>query len=1564
MLDINSFATRKSTEEEQRASSTAHDSADGTAAVSPARPGSQNRGQLEAEADEIANRVTSDASGQSSLQNRVAAATGQKLDLQIDSSPAARRQVDAIGAAAFTLRDRVLLGSRAPVAGSRERQHLVAHEMVHVAQQRIGRPMLQADMTHVLNSSVIDASHYSDDEVLEGIQALRLYLVNVEEGSDLATAARDNLSVLVADAFGRGLDFDASGLERVATAHNGGELLSVIDVQAIRARLEIAIDLLQTGVPDEAVEAIQRIRESDQLLPFEAAEDANFLLARADGLISQASFVCSVARSLPDASNQAEGEEGESSPAAQRLADAEQQLRDELRWAVEGLWVEGQTNSFQPLDRASKKYVEALARLISGAVNDALENTPDMEWIDYQSFALSTPVGNGAYIGGHQSAYDALSGAHFVVTSVLEGLVEVAPAVGDPEQSVNYLRDHGEAASKALNRYVALALAFQAAAYSQAVIVTVSHHGATNRDDAFLSIDLALVAKDASELASSDDPSARRIGSLEASYERYKTSAEERFDHLATQHMIITWAGHIVTTILGIRLMNAAIAGLTTVVGRLGLAAARLAGGSEMALGIARGATGATAFLGGTAVFTGYNTLLQAGRSDLPTPTASSIGTQYALDVATFGSLKLAGALVGWRYAAAGRELTPLAVHGTTFVTLMAWSQGMTVYQHWGEDTDQVVSAMASSGAKTAVDLVAIHFGLQFLNTPAVPRNPAATGAELAPTIRAEWESFRTRSRETGERLRRAMEARQRDYGEVVETVGQARSLLREGSDIIRRLHEAGEIPADVATTVREGFAQQGRALESLRLALALRVRGVGEGLLTYRGEAATMEHLLWRLTRDGVLTEVVAAENGAFTARSAEGQTVRIYPEGGRTPAEASTVDPAAEAIALAAPTVSPALRLRAGEHLSGASESAALARITTRLDQAVDAPAVVEFLARPSVGRVMAQSDSAYSVSLIRLMMTDLAVYRGIANIEPATLQRWWHSGYEGSSPRNGRNFVNFLEGMQGFKGDLTVTNAAHARSLAESHRAATSEVGHLTPRPLVQNTGPSVSAVGSSSRASYSTIELIRAELHRMGHTSRMEHITVENETYVVQRSGTGPSGAWRFRGGTLIETIPIETRLREIRREVQRAETHARADRGRAVGILAGVASQVESMRFLTHSRDSALANERSLLLRADPLRFGSASLDPVHTVMTRSEGARAGRVEVVARASQMRVETGVGRATPELRRAVEAVEVVRGRRPNSRSTEQYLESFEGEIASAHAAMDALAEAAVARTRRRLTAQGYAAATADISLTPVRIGEALEATRGMQGFGTAQVRGLLLAAEAGIDTARVLSTARSAAERNRVLDTYGRLSDAGVEGTSAVLESMVRGQNAWRGGVWQFDFVRYRLSDISQVARFEATEIDAGSSSLRIYDIVLRDGRRLEMKDWTNFFEGSMRSQWRRDVRINTEGLTDPWGLLRMQWIFRGLGPTIEGVGTPQAKVDYLRGMMRAELEGVLEAEGVPPGPFMRVFDSHPRPVELIEIDTAFEAEPSIGVLTRRAAPQPEPIPVPPSSARNR
>jgi hypothetical protein len=334
--------------------------------------------------------------------------------------------------------------------------------------------------------------------------------------------------------------------------------------------------------------------------------------------------------------------------------------------------------------------------------------------------------------------------------------------------------------------------------------------------------------------------------------------------------------------------------------------------------------------------------------------------------------------------------------------------------------------------------------------------------------------------------------------------------------------------------------------------------------------------------------------------------------------------------------------------------------------------------------------------------------------------------------------------------------------------------------------------------------------------------------------------------------------------------------------------------------------------------------------------------------------------GSARARPmtndELRQRINAQNAVLGiqsRRPGLIQTEKGLAGQEAEVTAAEKAagpeLDRLADLAFSRHKQRLEKAGLSfdrVRTGALSkLTDRQIGEALAEVPGAQGLNEAQLRGILFAAYGEgaadiIDIRRLMDMAGSAAERNAVLEWFAKLMDQSIPGTREVLQTMTTTRNNWRGGLHVLDFAVNGTGG-TRVIAFEfpeaISEINGESEieRLRIYDIILSDGTRIQCKNWRRWF--SVRSQFQRDVRIQTDNFASPTRLQRIRWIFRGPSPK------PASEI---RAIMRDALEDLMTQEKLSDDRRAALRDAFNSHTDLVTewSGTSFSSVPAVPVVT--------------------
>lgn len=326
---------------------------------------------------------------------------------------------------------------------------------------------------------------------------------------------------------------------------------------------------------------------------------------------------------------------------------------------------------------------------------------------------------------------------------------------------------------------------------------------------------------------------------------------------------------------------------------------------------------------------------------------------------------------------------------------------------------------------------------------------------------------------------------------------------------------------------------------------------------------------------------------------------------------------------------------------------------------------------------------------------------------------------------------------------------------------------------------------------------------------------------------------------------------------------------------------------------------------------------------------------------------------------------EHIEAIRDRarfRPDQRSRPDAIEEARVLVERAEQVAErqaqVLAERALRNFRRRSggrTLLEEARTNELASMTDREVGEALHAFSYRSTLGgrsvavgslrgelsTAQVRGILFAARDGIDLARLRgrSSQFSAQERGVVLEAYAQFAEGRVEGRQRMLEEMIQQNSKFDGGRYVMDLI---LNEIG-LERVRGVEVDGTG---RRYDIVLNDGRHVEVKNWRGWFGRSLGRQFVNDLIASTDNFSNPEGIRAIEIIFRPPAPM---------EIGAIRRFLRRQMLNAMRRAG----------RSHPS--LMWQMNNAFDAHANLvreGNITRSGRHRPEiaePAPPPPIAA---
>jgi hypothetical protein len=357
-----------------------------------------------------------------------------------------------------------------------------------------------------------------------------------------------------------------------------------------------------------------------------------------------------------------------------------------------------------------------------------------------------------------------------------------------------------------------------------------------------------------------------------------------------------------------------------------------------------------------------------------------------------------------------------------------------------------------------------------------------------------------------------------------------------------------------------------------------------------------------------------------------------------------------------------------------------------------------------------------------------------------------------------------------------------------------------------------------------------------------------------------------------------------------------------------------------------------------------------------------------------------VQTGLEARQADVRRRAEIygikdgtkyLEAVKKMRPGGRRSLEGLREAEAVLERAEARIDALARRALTDAEATHGKAAVDAVRADPEfalLTDAQVGDALRAFGGSRNpkgfvFSPEALRGALWATvpegpgstRSGITFDNVRGYAGGPEEITFALEAYGRMRDLGIEGSFALMRRAVSSPGSWKGGVWQMEVAR----DVFGLENIKAFEFAGGG---REVDILLKNGKRIECKDWapSTWEAPKVRKQMTADLEGATGGGKRPDGIKDILWLFRAPPPrspaTIratlrdaftawlaeKGTSLTPDQIDALKTAFDAHLDLVqvpdISRTGVTRPPPQRTSGVPPRPR-----DDDDKTKPPIGVL---------------------
>lgn len=242
-------------------------------------------------------------------------------------------------------------------------------------------------------------------------------------------------------------------------------------------------------------------------------------------------------------------------------------------------------------------------------------------------------------------------------------------------------------------------------------------------------------------------------------------------------------------------------------------------------------------------------------------------------------------------------------------------------------------------------------------------------------------------------------------------------------------------------------------------------------------------------------------------------------------------------------------------------------------------------------------------------------------------------------------------------------------------------------------------------------------------------------------------------------------------------------------------------------------------------------------------------------------------------------------------------------IEAAEASAGAKMDSAAKRALANTAKRLGSDRILLQTGQLSgISDAQLGDALARVAGRQNLGVNELRGVVWAHLKGVPIEKFMDMAHGfgTKSRNFALETFGRLADANVERCQRVVSDMAKSPGDWDGGMFALEIARFGFG-IEQIAAFEEPIMGPGGE--RNIDIILKNGMRIELKNWrtwehrTSLANASDPNKPGRFLKDVANANFDPAVFDRHRYIFRYPAPE-----TPSNIKAYLRSQLEIYIRG--------------------------------------------------------------
>ncbi len=178
-----------------------------------------------------------------------------------------------------------------------------------------------------------------------------------------------------------------------------------------------------------------------------------------------------------------------------------------------------------------------------------------------------------------------------------------------------------------------------------------------------------------------------------------------------------------------------------------------------------------------------------------------------------------------------------------------------------------------------------------------------------------------------------------------------------------------------------------------------------------------------------------------------------------------------------------------------------------------------------------------------------------------------------------------------------------------------------------------------------------------------------------------------------------------------------------------------------------------------------------------------------------------------------------------------------------------------------------------------MSDIQVGDALRMLRNAESLSAEAIRGALYAsmgppgkstAKTAVPIEKAVQYAKSEAELNFVLESFLAINEAGIEGSYQLIRDAATSKGKWKGAVWQLELIRIVIG----TQKVASVEVKVPGREI---DILLKDGRRVEAKDWSVWYKEKFVKQFRADLEGATAGGTNPKGIKDVIWMFRDPTP---------------------------------------------------------------------------------------